>query len=139
MAVWARQRGLAVEVAGFETWNSAERRFDAIIAGTAWHWVAPVAGAAKAAQLLRPGGQLAPFHHVFQLPPAIADASVEVYQRVLPDSPVTAQATTDAVQAYHPLFAKIADGMREVGGATYLRQPHPTPARAAETDPRRRR
>jgi hypothetical protein len=38
-----------------------------------------------------------------------------VYQRVLPDSPMTAQATMDAMQAYQPLFAKIADGIRKVG------------------------
>jgi len=116
MAAWARQRGLDVEVAKFETWNPAGRQFDAIIAGTAWHWVDPVGGAAKAAHVLRSGRRLAPFHHVFQLPPAVAAASVEVYQRVLPDSPMTAaQATTDALQAYQPLFAKIAEGIRKVG------------------------
>jgi SAM-dependent methyltransferase len=116
MAAWARERGLDVEVARFETWNPANRQFDAVIAGTAWHWVDPLAGAANAARVLRPGGLLAPFHHVFQLPPALADASVAVYQRVMADSPLTAQATTDALQAYQPLLAKIADGIREVGG-----------------------
>jgi SAM-dependent methyltransferase len=88
MAAWARERGLDVEVARFGTWNPANREFDAVIAGTAWHWVDSVVGAAKAAHVLRPGGRLAPFHHVFQLPPALADASVSVYQRILPDSPV---------------------------------------------------
>jgi len=116
MAAWARRRGLAVEVARFETWDPAGRQFDAVIAGTAWHWVDPVGGAAKAAQVLRPGGRLAPFHHVFQLPPAIAKASVQAYQRVLPDSPVSAQATTDASYAYQPLFEKIECGIRQVGG-----------------------
>jgi len=115
MAAWARQRGLDVEVAKFETWDPSGRQFDAVIAGTAWHWVDPVAGVDKAAQVLRPGGLLAPFHHVFQLPAAVADASVEVYQRVLPGSPMTAQATTDALRAYQPLFAKIADGIRKAG------------------------
>jgi SAM-dependent methyltransferase len=35
----ARQSGLEVEVAAFETWDPAGRVFDAVIAGQAWHWV----------------------------------------------------------------------------------------------------
>src|SRR5664279_5429531 len=62
MAAFARGRGVEVEVATFEAWDPAGRDFDAVIAGTAWHWVDPVAGAVKAARVLRPGGRLAPFH-----------------------------------------------------------------------------
>src|SRR5262245_17859684 len=61
MAGFARQTGLSVEVATFEAWEPAGRTFDAVVSGTAWHWIDPVAGAAKAAQMLRPGGVLAPF------------------------------------------------------------------------------
>jgi SAM-dependent methyltransferase len=61
MAEFARRGGVAVEVATFEAWDPAGRKFDAVIAGTTWHWVDPVAGAAKAAQVLRPGGLIAPF------------------------------------------------------------------------------
>src|SRR5580692_1845495 len=50
MAGLARERGLTVEVAKFEDWDPAGRAFDAVVAGQAWHWVDPVAGAAKAAQ-----------------------------------------------------------------------------------------
>ena len=56
MAEWARRTGVETEVATFEAWESAGREFDAVVAGQAWHWVDPVAGAAKAAQVLRPGG-----------------------------------------------------------------------------------
>jgi SAM-dependent methyltransferase len=118
MADFARRTGVEVEVATFETWESAGRAFDAVIAGTAWHWVDPVAGAAKAAQVLRPGGRLAPFHHVFQSPPEVMEALAKVYRRVVPDSPfnLSSQLTRSALDAYQPLFAKIADGIREVGG-----------------------
>ena len=118
MADFARRTGVEVEVATFETWESAGRAFDAVIAGTAWHWVDPVAGAAKAAQVLRPGGRLAPFHHVFQSPPEVMEALAKVYRRVAPDSPfnLSSQLTRSALDAYQPLFAKIADGIREVGG-----------------------
>lgn len=53
MADLARARGLEVEVATFEAWDPVGRFFDAVIAGQSWHWVDPVVGAAKAAQLLR--------------------------------------------------------------------------------------
>jgi hypothetical protein len=36
-------------VAKFEDWDPAGRTFDSVIAAQAWHWVDPVAGAAKAA------------------------------------------------------------------------------------------
>jgi Methyltransferase domain len=47
MAGLARQSGLGAEVATFEDWDPAGRAFDAVIAGQAWHWVDPVAGALR--------------------------------------------------------------------------------------------
>ena len=61
MAEQARQGGTATEVAKFEDWDPAGRTFNAVIAAQAWHWVDPVAGAAKAAAVLRPGSRLAVF------------------------------------------------------------------------------
>lgn len=118
MAEFARQQGTDVEVATFEAWEPAGRDFDAVVAGTAWHWVDPVAGAAKAAQVLRPGGRLAPFHHVFQPPPEVTDALAAAYRQVAPDSPIDvgSRFTTSAVDAYQPLFDRIADGMRQADG-----------------------
>jgi SAM-dependent methyltransferase len=122
MADFARRSGVEVEVATFEAWDAAGRTFDAVIAGTAWHWVAPVAGAAKAAQVLRPGGQLAAFWHVFEPPPEVAEAFAAVYRRVMPDSPFTAppssdaQPTRSALDGYQALLTKAADGIREVDG-----------------------
>jgi SAM-dependent methyltransferase len=115
MAEFARRTGVAVEVAAFEAWDAAGREFDAVIAGTAWHWVDPVAGAARAASVLRRGGRLAPFHHVFQAPPEVTQAQAAVYRRVLPDSPFNpaSQQAGSALDLYQPLFAKIADGIRQ--------------------------
>jgi SAM-dependent methyltransferase len=119
MVEFARRSGVQVEVATFEAWDPAGREFDAVIAGTAWHWVDPVAGAAKAARVLRPGGRLAPFHHVFQMPPEVMGALAEVYQRVVPDSPMDVRRLTGpTLEAYQPLFATMADGIRAVGGFT---------------------
>jgi len=118
MADFARQSGVDVEVARFEAWDPAGRQFDAVVAGTAWHWVDPVGGAAKAAQVLRPGGRLAPFHHVFQSPPEVTRALAESHRKVAPDSPfsLSSQQINSPLDLYQPLFAKIADGMREAGG-----------------------
>jgi hypothetical protein len=78
--------------------------------------VDPVVGAAKAARVLGPGGRLAPFWHVFQLPPNVADAFAAVYRRVVPDSPLSLEPTRPMLDAYQALFAKAADGIRKVGG-----------------------
>jgi SAM-dependent methyltransferase len=120
MADFARRSGVVVEVATIETWESGGRQFDAVIAGTAWHWVDPVAGAAKAAQVLGPGGLLAPFHHVFETPPAVMAAFATAYRQVVPDSPVnvSCQPARPTVDLYAPLFAKIADGIRAAGSFT---------------------
>jgi SAM-dependent methyltransferase len=116
MAKFARGTGVQVEVAKFEGWDPAGRTFDAVIAGTAWHWVDPVAGAAKAAQVLRPGGLLAPFHHVFDAPREVSEAQANAYRQLVPDSPFNlSQFTRSALDGYQPLFAKIADGIREAG------------------------
>ncbi|MCX4092823.1 class I SAM-dependent methyltransferase [Nocardia sp. alder85J] len=115
MADFARQTGLEVEIATFETWESAGRRFDAVVAGTAWHWVDPVAGAAKAAEVLRPGGRLAPFWHVFELPEPVRLAFAEVYHRVVPDSPFDFQAQRTGLEVYRPLFDKVAESIAASG------------------------
>jgi SAM-dependent methyltransferase len=118
MADFARGTGLQVEVATFEAWEPAGRTFDAVVSGTAWHWIDPVAGAAKAARVLRPGGVLAPFGHVYQLPPTVAQALATAYHRVVPDSPINfaSPAGKSILDAYQGLYAKAADGIREAGG-----------------------
>jgi len=116
MADFARRTGIEVEVATFEAWAPAGRTFDALVAGTAWHWVDPVAGAAKAAEVLRPGGLLAPFWHVFQPPPEVTDGFVAAYRRVVPDSPVDLAATRSMLDEYQERFATVADAIRDTAG-----------------------
>jgi SAM-dependent methyltransferase len=114
MAELARRRGFEVEVAKFEDWDPAGRTFDAVISGQAWHWVDPVGGAAKAADLLRPGGRLSVFWNVFQPPPDLAEAFAAVYQLVLPGSPFF-RVAVHPMDAYSGLFDRAAEGVREAG------------------------
>ncbi|MEV0700423.1 class I SAM-dependent methyltransferase [Saccharopolyspora sp. NPDC050389] len=121
MAEFARRTGVEVEVATFEAWEPTGRAFDAVVAGQAWHWVDPVAGAAKAAQALRPGGRLAVFGHVFEPPPPVAEAYAAAFRRMAPDSPMNlrpagdAQSARPALDGYQAMFAKAADGIRRAG------------------------
>ncbi|MDN5920166.1 MAG: class I SAM-dependent methyltransferase [Pseudonocardia sp.] len=122
MAEFARRSGVETEVSTFEAWEPAGRSFDAVVAGQAWHWVDPVAGIAKAAQVLRPGGRLAVFAHVFDAPPEVADAFTAVYRKVAPDSPVNrgpavgTRPTGGALDVYRAGFASAADGIRQADG-----------------------
>jgi SAM-dependent methyltransferase len=122
MADFARDRGVEVEVSTFETWDAAGRDFDAVVAGQAWHWVDPVAGAVKAAQVLRPGGRLALFWHAFQLPSTVVEAFVAVYQRVVPDSPFNLQSARQGPEVYQSMLDIAAHGMREAGGLSQPEQ-----------------
>lgn len=115
MAELARQRGLEVEVAAFERWDPAGRMFDAVVAGQTWHWVDPVAGAAAAARVLRPGGHLALFWNVAQPPPDLAEAFAAVYRRVVPELPFPAPAGS-AREGHSTFLTTTSDGLREAGG-----------------------
>ena len=114
MADLARQSGLEVEVATFEAWESGGRAFDAVIAAQAWHWVDPVAGAAKAAQALRPGGPLAVFWNAAQLPPGLGEAVAGAYRRVDAGLPFTPSARP-LLDAYLTMCGKAADGIGQAG------------------------
>nr|WP_055501833.1 class I SAM-dependent methyltransferase [Nonomuraea pusilla] len=114
MAGWARRRGHEVEVAAFESWDPAGRTFDAVVSAQTWHWIDPVAGAARAAEALRPGGLLAAFWNVEQPPPDVARAFSAVYERLLPDS-LTARQWAATGHGYTALLDRAADGIRAYG------------------------
>lgn len=115
MAGFARAGGLEVEVATFEAWEPAGRTFDAVIAAQSWHWVDPVAGAAKAAEVLRPHGRLAIFGHVFEPPAEVAEPFAAAYRRMAPDSPFAGQPARRPLETYRAGYAKIADTIRATG------------------------
>jgi SAM-dependent methyltransferase len=117
MADFARYSGVEVELATFEAWDPAGRDFDTVAAGQAWHWVDPIAGAAKAARVLRPGGLLAAFWHVFEPPPEVTEAFAGVYRRLVPESPFNFQGRPSQSDRNAAFFTtKAAAGIREAGG-----------------------
>ena len=106
--------GIDVEVAKFEDWDPAGRQFDAVVSGQAWHWVDPVAGAAAAARVLRPGGRLAVFWNAFDPVADVAGAFLEVYRSVLPKSPI-ARAGLASTGSYVTMCATADEGLRQTG------------------------
>jgi SAM-dependent methyltransferase len=112
MAEVARHSGVEAEVATIETWEPAARLFDAVIAAQAWHWVDPVAGAAKAARALRPGGRLTVFWNTFQAPPEVNDAMGAAFRRILPDTPAVHRGLPGP-EGYSALCVTAADGIRQ--------------------------
>lgn len=114
MAERARAAGFAVDTAAFEVWDPAGREFDAVVAGQAWHWVDPVVGAARAAQVLRPGGRLAVFWNMFRPAPEVGAAFAAIYRRALPGVPRNPWAAP-ALDATSTFFTKPAAGMRQAG------------------------
>lgn len=115
MADFARSRGLDVEVSTFEAWEPAGRTFDAVVAAQSWHWVDPAAGASRAARVLRPGGRLAVFGHVYEPPPEVAEPFAAAFRRAVPDSPLSAQPARRPLDAYQALYATFGDAVRDTG------------------------
>lgn len=113
MAAIARGAGLEVEVATLEDWEPAGRSFDLVTSGQSWHWVDPVLGAAKAAQVLRPGGRIALFWNVMSFPAPFDEGFAAVYRRVLPGFPFFQNGSSAAAQSYAPLFEKAVEGLRQ--------------------------
>jgi SAM-dependent methyltransferase len=85
MAQLARTHGITVEVSSFEDWDAAGRSFELLVSGQAWHWVDPVRGVPKAAEVLRPAGTAALFWNDDQLDPDIRAALDDVYREHAPE------------------------------------------------------
>jgi protein-L-isoaspartate O-methyltransferase len=68
----------------FEEWES-ERTFDAVVAATSWHWVAPEHKHIKAASLLKDSGSLVLLWNTAMQPPLdIFEDLTEVFDRYIP-------------------------------------------------------
>ncbi|WP_423462574.1 class I SAM-dependent methyltransferase [Promicromonospora sp. MS192] len=118
MAAVARGHGLDVEVARFEDWDPAGRRFDAVVSGMTWHWVDPVAGAAQAAGVLRDQGVLALFWHAADLPPTLRTALHALYSREMAGTPGAGMYAPGimAADGYEAMLDRAEAGLSEAGG-----------------------
>ena len=83
----------------------------------------PNAGAAKAAEALRPGGRLAVFWNADEPPADLAQAFSGVYRRVMAGAlGARRSSAVSAINGYVMLGAQAAEGMREAGAFTTSEQ-----------------
>lgn len=59
MASIAQQKGIPTEIATFERWEAAGRRFDLVVFAASFHWVDPAVALPKVRDVLNGGGKLA--------------------------------------------------------------------------------
>ena len=85
MAALASNHGVAVELSLFEEWDAADRQFDLVVSGQAWHWIDQIKGPARAADVLTPGGVLAVFWNAPSFTDSVADALAAAYRSREPD------------------------------------------------------
>jgi SAM-dependent methyltransferase len=96
-----------IEIGDFETWEPREPGFDAVVAFTAFHWIAPELRYAKPARLLRPGGSLAVVAGPHVLPPDGDPFFAEVqedYDAIAPHPDNRAPGPPEEVDGWLPDF-----------------------------------
>jgi SAM-dependent methyltransferase len=95
MAGLARRRlagfaNVTIETATFEEWDDRGRRFELLVAASAWHWVDPSAGWRRAHEVLRPGGWMALLGNVVVRRPGEPEVYAEtadLHERFSPGNP----------------------------------------------------
>jgi SAM-dependent methyltransferase len=95
MAALARQRlatfrNVEVENSAFEEWDDGGRRFDVLVAASAWYWVDPSAGWRRAHDLLHPRGRMALLGNVVvRRPdePEVYAETADIHERFSPGNP----------------------------------------------------
>jgi SAM-dependent methyltransferase len=95
MAALARQRlaafpNVEVENSAFEEWDDGGRRFDVLVAASAWHWVDPSIGWRRAHDVLHPGGWMALLGNVVVRRPGEPEVYAEtadLHERFSPGNP----------------------------------------------------
>ena len=95
MGTLARQRlgafpNVEVETSSFEAWDDHSRRFDVLLAASAWHWVDPSIGWQRAHDVLQPGGWMALLGHVVvrrEGEPEVYAETADLHERLVPGNP----------------------------------------------------
>jgi SAM-dependent methyltransferase len=112
MAEVARRHGVMVEGGKIEEWEAAGRHFDLLTAGQAWHWVDPQRGAAKAVEVLRPGGRIGLFWNQAHPDISVRPALDAAYARHAPE---LATSSVLLGRRETSLYEAVAETLRQTG------------------------
>lgn len=100
--------------ARFEDWCAGSETFDLVLSAQAFHWVRRDMGAAKAADVLKPGGYLALFWNLYPgLEGPLADDMQRVYAAVASDLAARPAPQADLKEAIASRLAIIEQANRE--------------------------
>jgi SAM-dependent methyltransferase len=86
----ARASNVEVETSSFEAWDDRDRRFDALVAASAWHWVDPSIGWRRAHDVIRRGGWMALLGNVVVRRPGepeVYAATADLHEQFAPGNP----------------------------------------------------
>jgi len=118
--VCAGYPGVSVQRGDFERFDAGGRTFPLVFAAQSWHWVAPAPGLAKAAEVLRSGGVLAPFwNRVLWAQCSARDALSEIYRQTVPEL----DPADDPMHPDHPWESDETDWTEAIDGAAGLGEP----------------
>lgn len=129
MVAVARRRlaafgNVEIETSTFEQWDDRGRRFDLLVAASAWHWVDPSIGWPRAHEVLRRGGWLALLGNVVVRRPGEPEVYAEtadLHQRFAPGNPDWGHPPLeDDVRATNEGWGSVADP-GELFGPTQVR------------------
>jgi SAM-dependent methyltransferase len=127
MAEVARDKGVPIEIATFENWKPAERRFDLVVFGQSFHWVNPEIALPKVHRLLHSGGRLAlMWNRLIPTHPTQRDLAETYRDYVDPSSPLVDGSSNglDAEHRTEGLINSIAASGFTVEERTYPRDDH---------------
>lgn len=134
MAEVARRSGVEVDVGVFEEWDPAGQAFDLVVAAQAWHRLDPEVAPHRAADVLGPGGVLAPFWNLSTHDEATKEALDRVHAELGPTggagplaggsdwSPESRIGAIDASGRFGPVETFDIDWTREYSRAEWLDQ-----------------
>jgi SAM-dependent methyltransferase len=127
MAEVASGKGISIEIATFENWDPAERRFDLVVFGQSFHWVNPDIALPKVHRLLPSGGRLAlMWNRLFPTHPTQSDLAGIYRDYVDPGSPLV-DGSSNGLDAEHRtdgLIDSITASGFTVEERTYPRDDH---------------
>ncbi|MCW2511821.1 MAG: methylase involved in ubiquinone/menaquinone biosynthesis [Mycobacterium sp.] len=108
MAELASGKGVPIEIATFENWDPAERRFDLVVFGQSFHWVNPDIALSKVHRLLPAGGHLAlMWNRLFPTHPTQGELAGIYRDYVDPSSPL-ADGSSNGLDVEHRTEGLIA-------------------------------